>query len=218
MEPEHQQPLKASAATTQQKHNPMEFLVLIAFIGTWVYTKDAIMATIVLTLGSALQLLIMLATKSIITKMQKAMFAAIFIGGGLTIMFQNPAFLMWKLSVVNGIFVLVLLAFHFMGKSPIKALMETALHGQDIELDIPTQSWDKLTFIFALFFASVALSNVYVVIYMDFNAWVWFRTGVTITSLIFFPLVLTIFLVKHNAFQQDSSKDQSESKIEDKND
>ena len=205
-DPTHQHARHQESSQQHPKPNkaqhPLEMLVLAAFILTWIYTKDAIMATLVLTAGSAIQLVILLAMKTPLTKMQKAMFAAIFIGGGLTIAFQDPQFLKWKLTIVNAIFAGILLVMHFLGKHPIKSLMEGMTKGQEMEIKMPDSAWNSLTYIFIGFFGVIAAINAYITLYMDFNAWVYFKSILFVVSLLFFPIVLMVFLVKHKAFAE----------------
>jgi|GEM_PF-1307960 len=198
-----EQPPASEKVPQQQapKHQPMEFIVLLAFLGTWIYTKDAITATIVLTLGSVLHLCMLLYSKTPITKMQKTMFVAIFLGGGLTIVFQNPEFLKWKLTIVNAGFTGALIIMHYLGKAPIKTLMSSMTNAQDLKIEMPDSAWNQLTFIFAGFFGIIAITNTYITLFMDFNAWVWFKSGIFGISMVFFPIVLTVYLMKYKAFQ-----------------
>lgn len=187
------------------RHQPLELLVLVGFVVTWLITKDAIIATMVLTGGTVLQLIVMLALKMPLTKMQKTMFAAILIGGGLTILFQDPQFIKWKLTIVNTAFALILLVMQIMQRSPIKAMLESVTTGQDMSITMPDVAWSQITYIFIGFFATIALTNTYITLFMSFNAWVVFRSGLFVVSLIFLPAVLMLFFVKHKAIQQTST-------------
>ena len=62
-----------SQTPARPRHQPLELLILVGFVVTWLITKDAIMATMVLTGGTAFQILVMLTLKMPMTKMQKAM-------------------------------------------------------------------------------------------------------------------------------------------------
>ncbi len=187
---------------TSAKHQPLELLVLVAFVVSWLITKDAVFATMILTAGTVIQLLIMLALKMPITKMQKTMFAAILIGGGLTVLFRDPQFIKWKLTIVNSIFAITLLVMQILGKTPIKTMLESVTNGQDMKVSMPDKAWSQITYTFAFFFAAVAIVNAYITLFMDFNAWVVFRSVLFVVSLVFLPGVLMFFFVKHKALQQ----------------
>mgnify|MGYP001077137258 CR=1 FL=1 len=198
-----------------QRHQPLELLVLVAFVITWLVTKDAITATMVLTGGTALQIIAMLVMRIKMTKMQKTMFAAILIGGGLTVIFRDPQFIKWKLTIVNSLFALTLITLQFMGKTPIKAMLEGVTTGQDISITMPDNAWKQLTYIFAGFFVCVALANTDITVFMDFNDWVIFRSGLFIVSLVFLPGVMMLFFMKHKALQQPDKTNQITSSSKD---
>jgi len=204
------EPPQTPAPSTPAKHQPLELLVLVAFVVTWLITKDAIMATMVLTGGTVLQLFIMLALKMPITKMQKTMFAAILVGGGLTILFRDPQFIKWKLTIVNSIFAAALLVLQLLGKSPVKAMLESVTTGQDMQISMPSKAWSQITFIFIGFFFSVAATNTYITMFMDFNAWVMFRSVLFVVSLVFLPAVMMLFFIKHKAIQPPTTAKTSE--------
>lgn len=195
-----------SQTPARPRHQPLELLILVGFVVTWLVTKDAIMATMVLTGGTAFQILIMLGLKMPMTKMQKAMFAAILIGGGLTIVFRDEQFIQWKLTIVNGIFSIALLVMHLLGKSPVKAMLEGVTAGQDMNISMPDSAWSQITYIFIGFFTSVTIVNTYITLFMDFNAWVVFKSALFVISLVFLPAVLMLFFIKHKAIQQPTDK------------
>lgn len=205
-EPTHQSSIPPIPPTpeTPQRHQPFELVVLIAFVVTWIFTKDYMLATLVLTGGTVVQIILMLAMRMPMTKMQKVMFGAIIIGGGLTLLTQNPQFIKWKLTIANSIFAIALLTLQFLGRSPIKAMMEGITSGQEMKIEMPPPAWSQLTYIFAGFFATVAGINTYITLFMDFNAWVMFRSILFFVSLFFLPGVLMAFLYRHKAFQQPS--------------
>ncbi len=80
---------------------------------------------------------------------------AIVIFGGLTLWLRNPSFVMWKVSVINLIFAVVLFLSIFIGK---KTILERILSAQ---LKLAKNVWTKLTLLLGLSFTSVAIINVY---------------------------------------------------------
>jgi intracellular septation protein len=137
------------------------------------------------------------------------MFAAILIGGGLTIVFRDEQFIQWKLTIVNGIFALVLLCLHLLGKSPLRTMLESMTAGQNMNISMPEKAWSQITYIFIGFFASVTALNTYITLFMDFNAWVVFKSGLFVVSLVFLPAVLMLFFIKHKAITQTTDQPKS---------
>lgn len=202
--------IEGAAKAAPIKHQYLEFLVLIAFVVAWLITKDPIIATLVLTGGTILQMLVMLVTKTPMTKMQKAMFAAIILGGGLTVLFKDPQFIQWKLTIVNGIFAAALLVMQLLGKAPIKTMLESMTANQGTQLSLPDKAWNQITFIFIGFFAAIAAANAYITLYLTFEIWTEFKVALFFVSFIFLPAVLMYFIMKHKAIPE--TQDQSENK------
>ncbi len=76
--------------------------------------------------------------------------------GGLTILLQDRAFIMWKPSIVNWLFAAVFLGSHFIGKQPlVQRMMSHAI-------ELPDLIWSRLNQMWVLFFISIGLANLYV--------------------------------------------------------
>jgi len=78
--------------------------------------------------------------------------------GGLTLFFHNDAFIMWKPSVVNWIFSLIVIGSVLLNRSVIKTLM-----GKQIEL--PDLVWNRLSIAWGVFFLAMGFLNMYVAFY-----------------------------------------------------
>ena len=76
--------------------------------------------------------------------------------GGLTLIFQDKSFIMWKPSVINWLFALLFFASQFIGK---KTLIERMM-GSHITL--PSPIWLRLNNIWVLFFVVLGSLNLYV--------------------------------------------------------
>jgi intracellular septation protein len=91
-----------------------------------------------------------------VEKMHLATLVIVLVFGGLTLLLQDQTFIMWKLSVVNWLFGLVLLGSQFIGKQPmIHHLMGGAL-------ELPERIWRKLNLAWSLFFFALGFLNLYV--------------------------------------------------------
>ena len=76
--------------------------------------------------------------------------------GGLTLLLQDRTFIMWKPSVINWLFGLVLIGSHFIGEKPI---IQRLMSGQ---LEVADEIWRRLNLAWALFFLALGFLNLYV--------------------------------------------------------
>lgn len=84
-------------------------------------------------------------------------FGLLIVFGGITLAVRDPAFLMWKVSVLYVVFALALIFSIFIGK---KTLLQRML-GK--ELDLPAKTWEVLTWFWGLGFVLIAIVNGYYV-------------------------------------------------------
>jgi intracellular septation protein len=118
--------------------------------------------------------------------------------GGLTLFFHNDAFIMWKPSVVNWIFALIVIGSVLLKRSVIKALM-----GKQIEL--PDPIWNRLSIAWALFFLAMGFLNMYVAFYYQPDlpeevrreTWVNFKVFWMLGLTLLFSVVQMLFIAKY---------------------
>jgi intracellular septation protein len=76
--------------------------------------------------------------------------------GGLTIVLQDRAFIMWKPSIVNWLFAVVFLGSQYIGGRPlIERMMGHAV-------DLPRKIWRQINLSWTAFFVFAGLANLYV--------------------------------------------------------
>jgi len=80
-------------------------------------------------------------------------FALLIVFGGITLTFNDPAFIMWKVSVLYVIFALVLIGSIFIGE---KTLLQRML---EKEINMPKNSWKNITWLWGIGFLVIALIN-----------------------------------------------------------
>ena len=80
---------------------------------------------------------------------------AIVIFGGLTLWFKDPEFVMWKVSVINLIFALIIILSLWIGERP---LMKRIL-GKHISL--PNEIWQRVSWLWGFMFVLIATVNAY---------------------------------------------------------
>ena len=84
-------------------------------------------------------------------------FALLVVFGGISIILRDPAFVMWKVSVLYVIFSLVLIGSNYVGS---KTLLERMM-GK--ELQLPRNTWVNLTWFWSLGFIVIAIINAFFV-------------------------------------------------------
>ena len=84
-------------------------------------------------------------------------FVLLVVFGGITLAVKDPAFIMWKVSVLYVVFALALILSMWIGE---KTLLQRML-GK--ELDLPSQVWHQLTWLWGLGFVGIAIVNAYYV-------------------------------------------------------
>ena len=84
-------------------------------------------------------------------------FALLVVFGGISIVLRDPAFVMWKVSVLYVIFAAVLIGSNYIGS---KTLLER-LMGK--ELQLPRNIWVNLTWFWSLGFIIIAIINAFFV-------------------------------------------------------
>ena len=84
-------------------------------------------------------------------------FALLVVFGGVSIILRDPAFVMWKVSVLYVIFAAVLIGSNYIGS---KTLLERMM-GK--ELQLPRNTWVNLTWFWSLGFIVIAIINAFFV-------------------------------------------------------
>jgi intracellular septation protein len=84
-------------------------------------------------------------------------FALLVVFGGISIVLRDPAFVMWKVSVLYVIFAAVLIGSNYVGS---KTLLERMM-GK--ELQLPRDTWVNLTWFWSLGFIIIAAINAFFV-------------------------------------------------------
>lgn len=160
-------------------HALFEYLPLVIFFVFYKF-QDVYWATASLIVTSALQIIYFMAKKQPVPKRNLIFFGLIAVFGGLTIFFQNDAFLKWKVTIINGIFALVLIVSNYVFK---KNLLKQ-LVGENLTL--PEHIWSRLNLSWALFFIFCGLLNIYIADNYPLDTWINFKVfGLTVLTFVF---------------------------------
>jgi intracellular septation protein len=131
------------------------FPIVLFFI---VYKTMGLYAAIYAMIGAtAVQMLIARYQTGKFENVHLITFGLLVVLGGVTLILRDPAFLMWKVSVLYVVFALVLIASIWIGNKP---LLERML-GK--ELDLPKVVWQQMSWVWGLGFVGIALVNAYYV-------------------------------------------------------
>ena len=134
----------------------IDFLPIVLFFV--VYKNYGIYPAIYsMIFANALQILYTKISTGKYEKSHLITFALLVFFGGITLMFNDPAFIMWKVSVLYIIFALVLIGSIFIGE---KTLLHRML-GK--EISAPYEAWKNVTWLWGVGFLVIAgINAVYV--------------------------------------------------------
>lgn len=132
-----------------------DFLPVILFFAAY-QLYDIYAATAVAILASIAQVGYLWLKQRRVETAHLATLGILLVFGGLTLVLQDRSFIMWKPSVINWLFGLVLLGSQFIGSKPILQ----RLMGAQLELEKPI--WYRLNMAWALFFLALGFLNLYV--------------------------------------------------------
>ena len=172
----------------------LDFIPLILFFVT--YKLGGVReAAIVLVIATIAQLIILKWKYGAIEKQQKVMAGAVVFFGLLTAYFNELRYLQWKVTLINGLFAVVLLVAQFQFNTPlVKKLL-----GKDIQL--PEKAWNRLNLGWATFFIICMLTNIYISQNMSEEAWVDFKSfgliGMTLIATLISGAYIYRFLSQH---------------------
>lgn len=137
-----------------------------------------------------LQLLFEFFTTGKVEKKTLIIFGIVVVLGSLTLFFQDETFLLWKPTIVNWLFCIVLLGSHLVSE---KTLLEKML-GQ--QLTLPAPVWKNLSLGWSLGFFVAGAINLFVAYNYSLDTWVTYKLfGGFGISLIYMVIMMT-YLVK----------------------
>ncbi len=142
-------------------------------------TYDLFIATKLLILTTALVLIFCWIKYRKVDKMELFSFILVAIFGSLTIYLQDQRFIIWKVTIFNGLLAFALLVSPYFMK---QTLLEKML-GK--ELSLPAKVWYHLNWIWIAFFSFIALINLYIGFSLSIDIWAAFKSfGTPIASII----------------------------------
>lgn len=178
----------------------LDFIPLILFFSVYklVGIREAALTLLVATIFQVILL------KIIYKKVEKQtliMGGAVVLFASLTAYFNELEFLKWKVTIVYGLFALILLFSERIFKTN---LIKTML-GKEIELsDI---IWKKLNYGWAGFFTFCMIINLYISHYFSDDIWVNFKTFGILGLSLLASLTTGLYIYRQTAHQQGANND-----------
>jgi intracellular septation protein len=149
------------------------------------------LATIAVIIGSIIQIIW---AKLHYKKVDKTLWISallVTVLGGMTLYFQNDAFIKWKPTLLYWIFAAVLIGANlFAKKNIIKSMM-----GKEISL--PETIWNKLNIAWAIFFTGLGALNLYVAFNYSIDTWASFKLFGTMALMFVFIIGQSLAINKH---------------------
>jgi intracellular septation protein len=110
--------------------------------------------------------------------------------GGATFLFHDTRFIQWKPTVLLGVAAAAFLGSSLIGKQPLaRRMLESAFSEK---LDLPGRQWQFINTAWAVWFALLAIANIYIARHFEEAVWVNFKVfGISIAMMLFMiPQVL----------------------------
>ena len=133
----------------------LDLLPVVVFVVAY-WLSDFYVATAAMVMVALMHFVIAHFTGVGVSKMQAITLGLLILFGGMTLVFRDESFVMWKPTVVNWLFALGFLVLSVSGKQP---LLKRMMAGQ---LELPETAWRKLNFSWILFFLLAGTLNLYV--------------------------------------------------------
>lgn len=116
--------------------------------------------------------------------------AIIAVLGGATLLSHNDLFIKWKVTVVDWVFALILLATQWTDKPTLKRLL-----GEKMQL--PNTVWKNVNLSWAVFFIGTGILNLYVAYHFNTQTWVNFKLFGILGLTLIFALGQAAWLAKY---------------------
>lgn len=163
--------------------------IILFFVAFKMY--DIYVATAVAIVSSLAQVAYLWLRHHRIENIHLITLAVIVVLGGITLIFRNEKFIMWKPTVVNWLFAVVFTGSQFIGKKPI---IQRMMGGS---FTLPDVMWKKLNLMWAGFFVFLGVVNLYVAYNFDTNTWVNFKLFGMLGLTLLFIVIQTLYISRH---------------------
>ncbi len=164
------------------------FPVVLFFIAFKV--ADIYVATAVAIAASVLQIGWLKARGRPVEVMQWISLVIIVVFGGLTLLLHDEAFIKWKPTILYWAFGTVLIGGRLAGRNFLRSVMGS-------QLSLPDPVWDRLGWIWTVFFGLMGALNLFVAYQFDTATWVNFKLFGTLVLTVLFVIGQGVYLSRH---------------------
>jgi intracellular septation protein len=168
-----------------------DFFPLLAFFVVYTLSKDVYLATAVLMGAMVIVVAYQWVRNRKVSNILIGSTVLVLVFGSMTLFFRNPAFIQWKVTVVNWAVAVAFLASQFFGA---KTLTERTM-GHALEL-APAQ-WRYLNTSWVVTFAAIGAINLFIMFRYDLDTWAIFKVWGQIGLLLVTVIGQAIWLSKH---------------------
>ena len=172
-------------------------LPALIFFGVFFLTgKDFLKATAAIMIAVTVQVLYQKFRQGKVEKKLFLTWIALIVFGSATLLFRDPAFLQWKVSIINWIFASILIGNQLLKRPPIiKSFMNTA--SPEGLPEIPDKAWIDITYLWGFAFFSIGMVNLYFMFYTSESTWAFFKLFGVLGMMFIFAIVNAIYLNKY---------------------
>ena len=170
-------------------------LTSVAFLLAFFFGgKDLIFATKVLLISAIVAVAACVVCYRQTNMKTWGMLISLLLFSGLTVYFDNEAFIKWRPTVINAVLCIALLVMYFSKTMPFKYFF-----AKHLELNIPDHVWLKQNLIWmTYFFISGLINTALVVMNVSNEGWVLYKTVIGPILATIFSLVMIGYLYREN--------------------
>ncbi|MBS7826101.1 septation protein IspZ [Wohlfahrtiimonas chitiniclastica] len=167
----------------------------VAFLAAFFFGgKDLIFATKVLLISALVAAAACVVCYRQTNMKTWGMLISLLLFSGLTVYFDNEAFIKWRPTVINAVLCIALLVMYFSKMMPFKYFF-----AKHLELNIPDHVWLKQNLIWmTYFFISGLINTALVVMNVSNEGWVLYKTVIGPILATIFSLVMIGYLYREN--------------------
>lgn len=189
---------------------------LIAFIATYLITKDLFLAAAVWSGGSLLQISTSFFKREPVKKMHLAMFAFGLALLAMAYYFEDDTFIKWKTSVMFWLAGLFILFRQLFSKKYL--FLDIISINQQVEIKAPDSVCKKINLLWIAVFLLFGTLNLYVAYNYSTDFWFYFKLAGIFVCLLFLFIFSFMKLAKYlpEDFFDDEEKEESGKKVDNK--
>ena len=172
-------------------------LPALIFFGVFFLTgKDFLKATAAIMIAVTVQVLYQKFRQGKVEKKLFLTWIALIVFGSATLLFRDPAFLQWKVSIINWIFASILIGNQLLKRPPIIKSFMNAASPEGLP-EIPDKAWVDITYLWAFAFFAIGMVNLYFMLYTSLTTWVNFKLFGVLAMMFIFAILNAIYLNKY---------------------